>query len=207
MIRFIHKPVIIGGDTLAYHTADSLWGDKLLVHSWPSMQAMIDEQPSAAVTYVPVPPGFNLETAAETLVADPSSMLYQGVIGTAMPSRLSLEDYKASAWERIKGERTRCEYGPFTWDGSQFDADSESQRRIQGAVQLAGLALAAGQPFQIDWTLYDNTVRTLTAQEMIAVGLALGEHVAAQYAIGRMLRASIEAATTVEELDAVVWPS
>lgn len=42
---------------------------------------------------------------------------------------------------------------------------------------------------------------------MIAAGQALGVHVGAQHATARTLRAAIEAATTVAEVEAVEWPA
>jgi hypothetical protein len=99
------------------------------------------------------------------------------------------------------------EFGPFVCGGQTFDGDSESQRRIQGAAQLATLAQATGQPFSIDWTLADNTQATLTATEMIGVGVALGQHVNGAHGIARALRAQIDAATTPEELEAIQWPA
>lgn len=118
-----------------------------------------------------------------------------------------LATHKEDKWATIKAAREAAEYSPFTWDGSSFDADSESQRRIQGASQLAMIAASASQSFEIDWTLADNTVRTLSGAEMIQVGLALGTHVATQHVIARTLREVIESATTVAEVEAVTWPS
>lgn len=113
----------------------------------------------------------------------------------------TLEELKAAKWEEIKAARDVAEFGGFTWDGSTFDSDSASQQRIIGAAQLAALDTS----FVIDWTLADNTVRTLNASEMIAVGEALGIHVNAQHVKGRTLRQQIEQATTKAEVEAVAW--
>ena len=118
-----------------------------------------------------------------------------------------IEEGRAQAWSRIKSARESVEFGAFVWDGHTFDGDSESQRRIQGAAQLATLAQATGQPFSIDWTLADNTQVTLTAAEMIGVGVALGQHVNGAHGIARTLRTQIDAATTPEELEAIQWPA
>lgn len=109
---------------------------------------------------------------------------------------------KDAKWEEIKAAREAAEFGGFTWDGSTFDSDPLSQQRIAGAVQLASLDPTG---FTIDWTLADNTFRTLNAQEMTAVGVAMGQHVNAQHVKARILRQQIEAATTEAELDAIVW--
>lgn len=114
----------------------------------------------------------------------------------------TLEDLKAQRWREIRGARDAAEFGGFTWDGSTFDSDAMSQSRIMGAAQLAQLDPA----FTIDWTLADNSVRNLSAADMVAVGVALGQHVATQHATARTLRAQIQAATTAAEVEAVSWP-
>ncbi len=119
----------------------------------------------------------------------------------------TLGDLKAERWEAMKRARAAMEFGPFTWDGSTFDGDSESQARIQGAAQLATLAQATGQPFAIDWTLADDSTRTLSALDMIAVGMAMGTQIATAHAIGRAVRQQINAATSAAQLEAITWPA
>lgn len=115
----------------------------------------------------------------------------------------SLDEVKRHRWNGIKQERAQREYVGFAWDGSTFDSDPVSQSRIQGAVQLAGLDPVA---FSIDWTLADNTVRTLSGADMVAVGVTLAQHVNGLHVIARGLRAQIESATTIAEVESVVWP-
>lgn len=113
---------------------------------------------------------------------------------------------KLERWALIKRARDLTEFGGFTWDGVRFDSDEQAQARIMGAVQMAVLAVGAGQPFAIDWTLEDNTVRQLTAAEMVAVGLALGTHVGTAHATARQLRQALDEAETPEAIEAVAWP-
>lgn len=115
----------------------------------------------------------------------------------------TLDTARTRAWARIKRARALAEAADFVCCGATYQADKD---RIVGAAQLALLAQAAGQPYSIDWTLSDNTYLTLDAAGMIAVGAALGEHVAGAFAIGRKLREQIAAATSFEALDAIVWP-
>lgn len=121
-------------------------------------------------------------------------------------SSMTVQEVKDERWSKIKTARMEAEFGGFTWDESVFDSDTISQSRIQGAVQLAQMALSAGQPWQIDWTLQDNTVRTLTGEDMFGVGVALGQHVAHCHETARLLREAIEAAQTTEDIEAVTWP-
>lgn len=121
--------------------------------------------------------------------------------------RRSLDERRAALWDAVKLARDAAEFGGFAWDGAVFDSDTQAQSRIQGGAQLATLALLSAQPFLIDWTLADNAVRTLSGAEMIEVGRALGEHIVTVHALGRALRAEIEAATDVAQLDAIAWPA
>lgn len=118
----------------------------------------------------------------------------------------TLDAVKAQRWAQIKAQRDAVEFGGFTWSGDEFDSDAESQARIMGAVQMALIAAQAEQPFAIDWTLADNTVRSMSAADIVSAGLALGEHVAAAHGVARTLRAAIDACTTAAEVEAVAWP-
>lgn len=113
----------------------------------------------------------------------------------------TLQDFREAQWATIKQARTNAEYVGFTWDGSTFDSDAISQNRITGAVTLAQMS----PEFTIGWVLADNSVRTLNQMDMLQVGGALGQHVAAIFAKAAGLRAQIEAATTREAVELVVW--
>ena len=108
----------------------------------------------------------------------------------------SLQDFKDARWAGVRRERDRAEFAGFSWDGSRFDSDALSQQRIAGAVTLAMMNSA----FSIGWTLADNTVRTLNAADMIAVGVALGQHVNACHERARVLRGEIDGAETVGDV-------
>jgi hypothetical protein len=112
-----------------------------------------------------------------------------------------LQQKKDSKWEEIKSARSAEEFSEFNWNQNIFQCDEVSQRRIQGAVQLASL----DANFTIDWTLANNTVITLSAQDVIDIGVTLAEHVNDCHLRSRILREDIEAATTEEELLAIVW--
>lgn len=118
----------------------------------------------------------------------------------------TLAERKVDKWAELKSARDAQEFGFFVWDGSTFDANRESQSRVQGAAQLATLAQLAGQLlFSVDWTLADNSVRTLTGAQMLEVGQAMGTHIMTTHAIGRALRDTLMAATTIAEVEAITW--
>ncbi len=117
----------------------------------------------------------------------------------------TLSDLKQTKWQEIKSQRSSIESEGFSCYNKVFDSDAISQSRIQGAVQLAQLAISTNQPFLITWTLRDNSTIDLDANQMIEVGIALGAHIANTHTRARELRALIEQANSKEELDLISW--
>ena len=111
----------------------------------------------------------------------------------------TLEEHKTAQWALIKAARDEAEFGGFTWDGSVFDSDPVSQARIQGAVLLA----TSNPDFVVDWTLADNTVRRLAANDLSALSQALGEHMTLQHSRARDARALLDQATTLSEVQSI----
>ena len=70
-------------------------------------------------------------------------------------------------------------------DGYVFDCDSDSQGRIANATQLAQTAASLGQDFvAMTWAAADNRLYDITTLDQLnALGLAIGAHVQALYAI------------------------
>ena len=129
----------------------------------------------------------------------PSAIHYFDYSSKSWVDPRSLEDHKTAQWTLIKAARSEAEFGGFTWDGSMFDSDQVSQARIQGAVLLA----TSNPDFVVDWTLADNTVRSLTADDLIAISQALGEHISLQHTRARNARALLDQATTLSEVQSI----
>lgn len=143
--------------------------------------------------------GVAIETTVPTVPpADYSE--WDAELGNWVDGR-NFAEHKQAKWEEIKLNRNAEEFSTFVWNNHTFDCDEVSQRRIQGAVQLAAL----DSTVTMDWTLADNTVQTFNATELQQIGQALGAHVNACHVTGREKRAQIDAATTEAELDAIVW--
>lgn len=115
---------------------------------------------------------------------------------------LTIEDARVKKWASIKKSRTSVEYSSFLFGSHVYDADENSQRRISGAVSLATLS---DESFSLDWTTANNTVVGLSRSKVIGLGVALGTHVISVHALARDKRARIDAATTPEEVEAIVW--
>lgn len=107
-----------------------------------------------------------------------------------------LDDIKSQKWEQIKSQRDVFEFGSFEFEGGIYDSDQVSQGRILGAV-LAGLP-------QI-WTLANNETVSLSAEQLRSLYTALQMHVAIAHGRGRIAREAIQAATTKEQVEAIVF--
>lgn len=118
---------------------------------------------------------------------------------------VALETLQSYQWNDIKTARDAEIFGGFTWNGYLFDSDEVSQQRIQGAAQMASLSAAAGRSFSIDWTMADNTTHTLSGEDMMNVGLALGDFLQATFAKGVSLRNQINSAKVKADVLAVTW--
>lgn len=108
---------------------------------------------------------------------------------------------KSVAWARVKQSRSQEEFGRFQWGDYVFQCDEVSQRRIQGAIQLA----AINSSMTLEWTLEDNSTQLFTAADYIQIGQSLAVHVSQCHERGRMLRQQINESTTEAELEAIVW--
>lgn len=113
-----------------------------------------------------------------------------------------LADLKARKLSELKRERDRRLEDGFTWDGSTFDSDSAvSQPRLLGAFSTA---IAGGWPLEGQpWRLADNTWRTLSAADAIAVWGAFQAHMAGIFAAFQAKEAAVLAMT--DEADVLAY--
>lgn len=117
----------------------------------------------------------------------------------------TLEQVKVTKWEALKKDRQAATEVPLVTPYGTFDADPRSQKAITDAVLMLQTLQNLGTPTVIDFTLADNSVVTLTTAQMVNVGLLLGQQVQAAHSKGRLKRQAIDAATTTEQVESVVW--
>ncbi len=115
----------------------------------------------------------------------------------------TLEDFKLEKQSRLKKQRDATEFSTFTYNGMVFDGDLDAQRRLSVLVSAAKSAIAAGYSFTKDFTLADNTVVQLTAEDFVGIEMAKLWQVDVAFQEYRLKKAAIEAATTLEELEAI----
>ncbi|AYJ87677.1 DUF4376 domain-containing protein [Sphingomonas paeninsulae] len=134
---------------------------------------------------------------------------------TAVPYVFSpvivLSSTKAAMRNALSTLRDVMEWAGCATPVGRSDTTPDSQRKVNGAVTMALIASTAGAPFSIDWTMADNSSATLDAQGMIALGVAVGRYVSACHDRGAVIKAAIDAAATIEALEAIDiaadWPT
>lgn len=117
----------------------------------------------------------------------------------------TLDDHKSDKWKEIKRQRDVAEFATFTYNNMEFDGDLDAQRRLTAYISVSKSSIAAGQPFETEFTLANNTNVTLTAQDFVGIELAKVQAVAAAFNHASALRDQIDAATTVQEVEAITW--
>lgn len=180
------------------------------VHSWVNEQVYASgANPTWAWTVVlPLSLAQTIDQLEAAVIAAPNSPFAGGSVGPDLVT--DLDTAKARRWAQLRAERNSRELGTFHWSGLEFDADADAQRRLSAAGRRAAAALESDAPSWVsvlDWTLADNTTVMLTAQNVLEVWAALDEHVARVHATARTLREQIEAAQTIEAVEAVTWPT
>lgn len=119
---------------------------------------------------------------------------------TAESKFATAKEGKSQQVNRLRDEK---EASGFPYLGKTFDSDERSASRIFGAVQAAQAAVAAGQPFVIDWTVQDNSVLTLDAQETIGMSVAMAQYANGLHQHARALKSQVDGATNTSELEAI----
>lgn len=115
----------------------------------------------------------------------------------------TLPELKAARVSEARDARASAEFGPFSYSGMTFDGDVDAQRRLSVLASAARYALAAGHTFTKAFTLADNSVVELTAEDFVGIEMAKLWQVDEAFQVYRAKKAAIEAATTVEELEAI----
>jgi hypothetical protein len=110
-------------------------------------------------------------------------------IYTTMP--YSAEEAAEMVWREIKQHRlVVLAIGAPTPSGLA-DCDDAARINVAGGVQMATIAKMNQQPFEVPWTMRDNSVVMLTADAMIAMGLAVGQHTSRVFGYSQYLRNAV----------------
>ncbi|WP_066723593.1 DUF4376 domain-containing protein [Sphingomonas pituitosa] len=207
---FILEHEMPNGALAKYHRADSFMGmqggTQVLVDSY-AKEDMVLIVWRGTYTLPPEVRIGSLADAEAALTATGRPFAGAALIDAATGD---LDLAKVRAWAAAKAARDGCAGGGCQTPLGRVDSDERSRVLIAGAVQMAQIALAGGEPYSVDWVMADNQPRAHDALAMIALGVAVGEHIASCWQRAQALRAEIDAAETVEDLAALDiisgWP-
>ena len=104
----------------------------------------------------------------------------------------------------LKAERDAREVEPITYNGNSYDYDGKARERINAAIIALDVQTAqAKATASIDWTTADNQDIKVNANDLRCVIAAVAQRSNALHVAYRAAKDTVEAATTVAEVDAV----
>ena len=126
----------------------------------------------------------------------------------------TLIEVKEAKRAQIVQWQTEAEHAgmPYTFPGGNLDTiqlrNDRDRANINGQVTTALVLKAQGVtdpilPFRAE----SNTTYLLTPDEMQGLGVAVGQFGSAMYQIAWGLKEQVELATTIEAVEAIVWPT
>lgn len=186
----------------SYYYTDGEFG-QLLTTGFASQPIVTGPTPMGWYAWQGTPPKNYIDKSCDFDLWDPKLQQWvpnpDQVALQAQAQAQELEQAKLKKWGAVKQQRDKVEFGGFTWNNLLFDSDPASQQRLQLAAQVA----QTNSALTLDWTLADNSTQMLTAQDLIAIALALGTHINAAHETARLLREQINSATSLAELNAI----
>jgi hypothetical protein len=123
----------------------------------------------------------------------------------------TFEKYKKAYILEVKGRREKNAQKPVTYNGFKFDADIQSQQKIQGAIQLAKQYNAKNSDtWSTDWKLADNSFTEVNKSDLESIFGLIGDQVQKSYSQESTFLQKIESAKTINELNKIDltsgWP-
>lgn len=113
-----------------------------------------------------------------------------------------IEYFKRHKIATLKMQRDKAEVEPIEYQGHSFDFDSKSYERITAAIYALDIQ---GATPTINWTLADNGSTPVTANNLRGVIAAAAVRSDALHTAYRALKSQVQAAQTVEEVEAITW--
>lgn len=104
----------------------------------------------------------------------------------------TIRELAETKWREIKTARDTAEQSGCPYMGKVIDSDQTSVQRISIAVQAAQAAIASEEDFFIEWTMQDNSVVRMNAEQVIGMSAALALYSNKLHEQARGIRAQID---------------
>ena len=143
-------------------------------------------------------------TAEGLLVADANCKLFGGVV-TPDVILSDLDKAKAKKKAEIASSRSVEMYADKTTSLGVFGSTESDNNKLSIAIQVTQLAAAAGQPAECGYKDVSGVYSVYTLAQLEQIALEIAAQVLPLYEKESGLVAQVDAATTVEEVEAVSW--
>lgn len=117
----------------------------------------------------------------------------------------TLDQAKQEKWTQLKAQRDAACEAPKMTSVGLFDAYPPDQNNLNKVIALVKIAAERGYPATANYTLATNERVTLTLTQLETAALEMGAQVQGLYDAFDVLRQQVNAATTKEEVTAVVY--
>ena len=158
----------------------------------------------SAPIYAPITTGL-VATAESLLVADPTCKLFGG---TVTPD-IILSDLDAAKTKK-KAEIASCRdvemYADKTTSLGVFGSTESDNNKLSLVIQVTQIAAAAGHPAECGYKTVDGTYSIYTLSQLEQIVLEIAAQVIPLYEKESLLVAQVETATTIEEVESIIWP-
>jgi hypothetical protein len=114
----------------------------------------------------------------------------------------TLAEARAERKRYIESKWAEAEAAGFVWDSKTWASDQRALNRLWPSIVVA--YTAQGQ-FTLNWSTKDGVAVALSKAQVTALNVALQAHLTAQHDRAQMGFQAINAATTVAQVQAVVW--
>ncbi|GAA4401240.1 DUF4376 domain-containing protein [Quisquiliibacterium transsilvanicum] len=149
-----------------------------------------------AKMYAPV--AYWREQEAEVVI--PELGAFGSSVNGSQSVPVTLDEAKAAKLAEIAAARYEREVSGTVLNGNPVDTDREMQSKIAGAMA----AFQAGFITSVDWKFGGTTFVTLTGEQVQAIARAVTQHVQECFTWERFMVERVNAAATVEEVNAIV---
>lgn len=123
-------------------------------------------------------------------------------IAAIVATPLPLADVKAAKLREIEAARDAATYLDVTAHGTQWQADERSRKLLGDALTIALL----GAPLPLVWRdIFDVNMSVTSITDLAVIAGAMAVQTQAAYAKSWLLKAQVEAATTIPAVEAIVW--
>jgi hypothetical protein len=143
-------------------------------------------------------------TAETLLVADPECKLFGGTV-TPDVILSDLDKAKVKKKAEIASARSVEMYADKTTSLGTFGSTESDNNKLSIAIQVTQLAAAAGQPAECGYKTADGVYSVYPLAQLEQIALEIAAQVLPLYEKESGLVAQVDAATTVEDVEAVSW--